>query len=487
MLDALKRLTKHSAIYGLGSLFQGLVGFILIPVYTRYLSPADFGRLEILNTFLLILTMILSFGFASAILKVYERDCPTDEDKKTALGTMFIFVIPLATIATLVAAIFAKILSPALLGGFSYAKYIYLVLGTNLLAVFLTLSFALLRTKERSSTFTFFSFSKFLCVLALNLFFVVKMQWGVYGILVGNLVAQVIIGAMFLPIIFREIRLRFSKFLFSKLWLFGAAIIPASLASWIMDLSDRYFLKHFATMTEVGLYSLGYKIGMLISMLLVIPFQLAWPTISFSVAAKEKANEIYAKVLTYFALVSSFCALGLSVFAKPIVKLFASPAFFDAHKIIPLIAFSYVLYGIHYVLVPGLHLKEKSRLYPIIVSAAAIFNLVINFFAVPKYGMMGAATTTFFSFILMVILSYFITSKYYFVKYEWGRLSKIIGVTLVVLVLSNIYASGDIWRLVVYNALILIIFPVILMCFGFFERKEINKLKEIWGKFRWKI
>ncbi|MEW6407216.1 MAG: oligosaccharide flippase family protein [Patescibacteria group bacterium] len=487
MLDALKRLTKHSAIYGLGSLFQSLVGFILIPVYTRYLAPESYGRLEILNTILLILTMILSFGFASAILKVYERDCPTEKDKKSALGTMYLFVMPIATAATLLCAIFAKFLSPALLGEARYTIYIYIILATNLLAVFLTLSFALLRTKEKSRIFTFFSFSKFIFVLALNLYFVIKMRWGVFGILVGNLSAQIIIGLFFIPVILREIKLVFSKFLFSKLWLFGSAIIPASLASWIMDLADRYFLKHYTSMTEVGLYSLGYKIGMLVSMLLVIPFQLAWPTISFSAAAKNNVNEIYAKVLTYFTLAGSFFALFLSVFAKPIVKIFASPEYFLAYKIIPLIAFSYVLYGIHFVLVPGLHLREKSKYYPVIIGIPAAANLILNYLIIPKYGMIGAALTTFISFIFVVFLAYFITSRFYKVIYEWGRIIKIILVVCLILFLNYINKSDQLTFLILYNLLIFIAFPVILHCFRFFEKKEIAKIKKILGRLKWKM
>lgn len=487
MLEHLKRLSRHSAIYGLGSLFQSLVGFILIPVYTRYLAPASYGRLEILNTILLILTMVLSFGFASAILKVYERDCPNNEERKIALGTMYLFVMPIATAVTLLCVIFAKFLSPVLLGSIRYVNYIYLILATNLLAVFLSLSFALLRTKEKSKTFTLFSFSKFIFVLILNLFFVVKMRWGVFGILVGNLLAQIIIGLFFIPVILREIKLVFSKFLFSKLWLFGSAIIPASLASWIMDLADRYFLKHYTTMTDVGLYSLGYKIGMLVSMLLVIPFQLAWPTISFSAAAKNNVNEIYTKVLTYFTLVGSFFALFLSVFAKPIVKIFAAPEYFLAHKIIPLIAFSYVLYGIHFVLVPGLHLREKSKYYPVIICVPAVINIILNYLIIPKYGMIGAAATTFISFILVVFLAYFVTSRFYKVIYEWDRILKIIIVVAVILFLSYTYKSDGLGYLILYNLLIFIAFPVILYCLRFFEKKEIAKVKEIMGKLRWKI
>jgi O-antigen/teichoic acid export membrane protein len=487
MFDAIIRLIKHSAIYGLGSLFQSLVGFILIPIYTRYLAPASYGRLEILNTILIILTMVLSLGFASAIMKVYERDAKTEEEKKEALGTMFLFVIPLASIFALLASFFVKFLANIILDEQRYELYLYIILATNLLAVFLTLAFATLRVQEKSKTFAIFSFCKFIFVLILNLYFVIKLQWGIFGILLGNLLAQILIAVFFIPVIIPAIKFYFSKPLFKKLMIFGNAIIPSSLAMWVMDLSDRYFLKHFSTMSEVGLYSLGYKIGMLVSLLLVIPFQLAWPTVSFSVAAKNNAKEIYAKVFTYFFLAAGGFALFLSVFAKVIVKIFASPLYYSAYTVIPFIAFSYVFYGLHFILVPGLHLKEKSKYYPLVVVIPAFVNLILNYIVVPRYGMMGAAMTTFLSFFLMVILAYFITQKFYQIKYEWSRLAMMCIALVFALVFSYFYKSEVLWQMILYNSLILFAFPVILYFLGFFEKKEIEKLRETLGRLKWKV
>ncbi|MFH2105270.1 MAG: flippase [Parcubacteria group bacterium] len=478
MFDQIKRLFKHSFIYLIGSALQSLIGFVLIPVYTRYLSPAEYGQLEILNTILLILNIVLSLGFASALMKVHERDCKEDEERRRLIGTMYIFVLPIASVVTLLLALGAKFFTGAILDDSSQTNLIYLILATNLVVIFLNLSFAVLRSKERSKTFTLLSLIKFTFILALNTFFVIKLQLGVMGILLGNLIAQTALAFIFLPIILRSFRFTFSRQYLRKLSIFGLAVIPASLAMWIMDLSDRYFIKHFADFTEVGLYSLGYKIGFLIYILLVYPFQLAWPKVSFAVASRPDCKEIYAKTLTYFAFLGSLAALGLSLFGAQIIKLFADPQFHPAYQIIPLVAFSYVLYGLHFALVPGLHIKEKSKYYPLMIGIPAGLNLLLNYFLVPLYGMMGAAVSTLICFILVVVLTYLITQQFYRICYEWGRLAKLLGAIVIVLILKWWIGADNLvltdW---IHNLLLLLVFTSLIWATRFFTKEELTMVK----------
>lgn len=478
MFQQLKNLGKHTFIYAVGSAIQTLVGFILVPIYTRLLSPAEYGQLEILNTILSILSMVLSFGFASAILKVHERDCRDEEEKKKALGTMYLFVIPLATLISFIIFFFAKPLAQIFLGNTELNNLILITLVTNISTIFLALSFALLRTKEKSGSYVSLSLLKFILVLIFNIYFVVKLKLGLFGILSGNLIAQVVASITFLPSISKYIKPVLSKRLLSKLFSFGIAIIPAAIAMWIMDLSDRYFLKHFSSLSEVGLYSLGYKTGMIISILLVWPFQLAWPTISFSLARRSDVKEIYSKVLTYFFLISSFFALALSLFASPIIKLLAPENFYPATSVIPLISFSYVFYGIHFVISPGINLTEKTKYYPLLVGIPAFLNLILNYFFVPAYGMMGAAMTTFICFVLMVTLTYFISNHFYKVKYEWSRILKITFVLILALILGYLIQDSILQKSIL-SLLILFGSPCILYLLRFFEKKELSSVKKL--------
>ncbi len=482
MITQFKRLFKHSFIYAIGSLAQGIVGFILIPLYTRYLSPASYGQLEIINTLILISTMILSLGFASALLKCHERDCKDEKEQKQLVGTAFVFIVPFASFVTILAWFFGKFLARVLLGSEDFLNLIHILLLINVFAVFLSLAFAVLRMKEKSIKFIIFSLTKFGLVLGLNIYFVAFLRLDIFGILLGNFISQVIITVPFIFTLIPYANFRFSKKLLRGLFAFGIPIIPASLAMWIMDLSDRYFLKFYSSMTEVGLYSLGYKIGFVVSILVVVPFQLAWPTVSFSVAKRFDTKKIYARTLTYLLFIGCFAALAISIFSKQIVEIMSAPEYLTAYKVVPLIAFSYVLYAAHFAIVPGLHLREKTKLYPLLVVIPAVLNLILNYIFIPKYGMMGAAWSTFVCFVFMALLTYLVSNYYYKIKYEWGRIIKLVLITSILLGLNYFYRNAWTCLVIGFNIASLFLFVGLLYIFRFFRKGELKRIRSLTKK-----
>lgn len=444
-MSDIKRLFKHGAVYAIGNAIQSAVAFLLIPVYTRYLSTAHYGYLEILNTFSSILVMVLSFGFASAILKTYFRDAKDDDERKQLVGTAFMFILPVALLATIIMFFFANDIGSFLLQNPEMGWLLKISLVSTFFVIFMNLGLAVLRAQERSRKYVIVFLLRFAVAMGLNLYFVIGLKLDVQGVLWANLISYAIVLLSLLPDIIKSSTFRFSKPLFKKLWLFGIPIIPASIAMWIMDISDRYMLEFFRDPGEVGIYSLGYKFGFLISIAIVAPFQLAWPTVYFSIAKQENAKQVYAKVLTYFCVVGLTCALAISLLAPEILSWFAGPDFFDAYKIVPFVAFAYVLYGIHFILVPGLHIREKTKLYPLMVGLPAIANILMNIWAIPRYGMYGAAVTTVLSFLLVVILTQVVTRRYYVVKYENWKIFTVFACAIALFAVGYYATFSSMW------------------------------------------
>jgi O-antigen/teichoic acid export membrane protein len=264
MFDQLKRLFKHSAIYAVGSVAQSAVAFLLIPLYTRYLVPASYGRLEIVNTFGSILLMLITFGFTSALMKTYFRDAHNEEERRRLVGTSFSFVIPISFAIVAVLLGFAPVISLYLLGDAAWAGLFQILLVTTFFTIFMNMAFALLRVQERSKKYTVLFLLRFGVVLALNFYFIIWLKLDAAGVLWANLISFALVALSLLPDVLKSACWHFSPFLLRKLWAFGIAIVPASVAIWIMDLSDRYFIEIFRDPTEVGIYALGYKIGMII-------------------------------------------------------------------------------------------------------------------------------------------------------------------------------------------------------------------------------
>jgi O-antigen/teichoic acid export membrane protein len=260
---------------------------------------------------------------------------------------------------------------------------------------------------------------------------------------------------------------------------FGLPLVPAGLGVWIMTMADRYFLQFLSTPQELGLYSLGYKFGMVVQGLIVGPFMLAWGPFFWSVAKEKDARDIYSSVLTYFTLVAMAVALVLSVLSKQALEVMAAPAFYGAYTVIPLIALSYVLYGCYLILPVGINLERKTKYLAAIVGVGAVVNLGLNYLLIPRYGMMGAAVATLIAYLLLPVGSYFVSNRYYPIRYEWRRIARIF-VAAGLVYAGSLFITADSTVITgVLKLLSLLGFPLLLFAFRFFKPEEVQKTKEI--------
>jgi O-antigen/teichoic acid export membrane protein len=313
-------------------------------------------------------------------------------------------------------------------------------------------------------------------MVGLNILFVVVLRKEVLGIFQANLLSA---AAMFLVLalsFFRRVRMRLSWVQMKALLLFGIPLMPTQIASWVLTLSDRYLLKYLVTLKEVGVYTLGYNLGFVVNLLIVGPFSVAWGPFMYKVARGKGASETYARTLTYIGLVSATIALLLSLFAPLLVRVIAPPAYYPAHRIIPLVAFSYVLYGMYFVFTAGLNITKRTYYFPLIVGLAAGLNIVLNLILIPRYRMMAAAGSTFFCYLLLALMTGFCSQRFYRVRYEYARLLKIAMALAIVLAAGLATHSYSGLSGLVLKVLLFLMFPVLLYVFSFFREGEVTKL-----------
>src|SRR5262249_18253903 len=184
--SGLEKLFKSSGIYFLASAGQQAVGFLLLPLYTRVLAPADYGVLEILNTTGLIAVMVLSFGLTSALMKCYHRDCPSDGDRRSILPTALAIETPLLAAGCILLFLFAEPLTRVLLGPDHPARLVRLLALWVFLNASSGLLLALFRSREEAFLLGSLSLGMFVLLMFLNIYFVWALRLGVEGVLLGN-------------------------------------------------------------------------------------------------------------------------------------------------------------------------------------------------------------------------------------------------------------------------------------------------------------
>jgi O-antigen/teichoic acid export membrane protein len=377
-----------------------LASFLLLPVYTTYLTPADYGYIAILDLTTAILAILVGSGMASAVNR-YHFEAHDQTERDTVWWTGLTILTLGATVFVSLAWLLRHPLARITLGSnYDQGSYYYtLVLLTLWFSLVGSLPDTYLRVRKWSTRSVKVSMAHLLLNIALNLYFLVVLKLGVHGILLGNLLTSVVRTTLLLIIFWSSqgpYTLRWS--LVRDLGNFGVPIALTTLLSLTMHQADRYLLRLFLDMERVGLYSFAYTIGQAINTICLGPFVAIWSVEIYEIAQRPNAKQLYALIFQYFIYGLLLVMLGVSLFIKPLLTLLVKPAYLEAASLIPIVCLAYIFFSLHeHFKVPALLAKKTSFLLPAYV-VAAITNISMNLIAIPWLGTAGAAWTSVLTF-----------------------------------------------------------------------------------------
>jgi O-antigen/teichoic acid export membrane protein len=384
---------KHSGVYGLGQILSRLASVFMLPLYTRYLHPADYGSIAILDLTTGVLGIIIGGGIVAAVSR-YHFEAHDDDEQNTVWWTGLAVVVVLATTATAPAFLVRSALARVTLGPTqSEGSYYYaLMLPTLWLLTVTQIPDQYLRIRKWSWLTVAISFGGLLLNIGLNIYFLAAMHLGVAGVLLGNLISAGITGLVRFGIMNWACGApRFRWSLAEHLWRFGSPMVVAGLLALIMHQADRYLLRLSRDLTDVGLYSLAYTVGQGLNSMVFIPFASIWGVVVYEIAKQADAKHVYERIFQYYAYALMLFLLGISLFVRPMLALFLPSEYQAAAPLIPIICLAFVFFSIHeHFKVPALLAKKTvSMLIPF--AAGAITNVALNLLVLPKYGAAGAA------------------------------------------------------------------------------------------------
>jgi len=482
MLQQLKRLGKQTLVYGVGGIGVRLLSFLLIPVYTRLLTPMDYGVIDLLSVTQALLITILTMGTGPALFRFYY-ECRTDQERivlqSSAWWILMLVSVPVLALATF----FSSFLSRMLFGIADYSLLIMLMLFATFLQVIQSVPLAIFRARENAFEYVLISVGSLLASMLLSIYLVVVRRLGVLGFFVGNAIGLAI-STLLAVFLLRDLRLVFGGQRVKQLLQFG---VPASLGLLpilLIDVSSRYFIQWLANLNEVGLYSLGYRFGSLVQILLVSPFVLAWGPFALSIKESSGAKRVYASILTYFLCLAIFPSLGLGLLAPDVLRVMTPSSFWDAGNVVLSLGLSYTLSGAYSIFAVGVYITKKTIYIPLVTLVAMAANFAANFVLVSRWGMQGAGYATLLSYGIMAIGMFMVGKRLYPVSYEWGRIVKLLIVSVVV------YAAGRAadafsWPASAIIRVVLVFgWPLALVAVGFFQKDEIVTLQRAWQTLR---
>lgn len=484
MFARLKETGRHTLVFGVGGVLQQGIKFLLLPVYTRYLAPSEYGVLNLILIAGSLVSIVPSETVGPALFRSYY-DYQTTEERSLVVSTALFLTFVLAGTLLLIGILIAQPLSALITGDASYAPLLKLVLIESCLGSLNVVSGAVFRAQKWSGRYAIVSLSSLLVSMAGTIYLVVFCQLNITGVLIGGLIGSIVSAGLSLWLIRHHLRPAVSRVELRKMLRYGLPFIPEGLLGFAVSSLDRLVIQAFLGPTSVGLYALARRLGELVRILVIRPFSLIESAAVFSAERDAQAKEFYARLLTYYLLVTAFVSLGISLLAGDILRLMSDLAYWPASSLVPWVCLGSMLYGMRGLVSVGLALKRQTHWFPISFAVGALINLVLMLMLVPLIGLLGAAAASVMAYAAMCLIRYLAGRRIYPLRFERGRLGKLAVACATTFACGSLISVESLCLALALKAMTLVLgLPALLFALQFFDPVEIGYLKAAGSRLR---
>ena len=411
-----RKLFKNTFIYTGASVINKAIPFFLLPIMTRYLTPTDYGIVATFNVLLAVMVVFVGLSMHGAINVNFFK--LNKNELKEYIGNVFSILFSNFLLIFIIVYILKSYFSFFTKFPENWIPYIVLV---ALFQSIFAIALGLWRVEQKSLPYGLFQISRTILNVSLSVVFVVLLDWGWQGRILGVIATSVIFGILSIFVLYKR---EYIKFYFNKKYIkdalfFGIPLIPHALGGWIITGIDRIFINSMVGVDATGIYTVGYQVGMIIG-LLAHSFNLAWSPFLFE---KLKENNYSTKVkivkFTYLYDVGIILlALILSFIAPYFLKFFVSENFYFAYKYVLWIALGYAFHGMYFMVVNYIFYIKKTYILAWVTFSSAGINVVLNYFFIKANGAIGAAQATTITFFVQFIMVWMLSAKVY--KMPWN-------------------------------------------------------------------
>jgi O-antigen/teichoic acid export membrane protein len=306
---------------------------------------------------------------------------------------------------------------------------------------------------------------------------IIKFNFGLTSAVWGKAIILAPLFIISMIYVFIHNRIKPSVRLFFEQLKFGLPLIIAGISTPILTVSDRFFLNMFLPLEQVGIYNIVYKFGMIINILLVMPLSMGMSPYMYRIGSLNSEHKFYSDIMFYYSVIGSVLVLMISMMASPMIELFSTKDYLIAAGIIPIVSFAYLISGFNSFFSISIALNNKTKIIGIIASFGIIINLLLNYYLIQNYYLMGAAWATVISYFLITIMYYVSAKPLSNVDWEIQRIIKLILSLIFSLGLLYFNSHYQYFNQLIGGFLILVFYLSLLIITRTINRKDINSLK----------
>lgn len=445
MSSKIKKIFSDTIIYSFGSVFNRFLPFLLLPVYTYYFPPAEYGIFSLVYSFWFFVSVFYLYGMETAFQKCF-LEAETSEIKKQIYSSTILLIVFTSVFFSALIYFLSGFIAFKITGDSANSILIKLLAVILVADSLYRLPMILINSIQRSKLYTALNSIAAIINVVSNLICIIYLKMGIEAIFYSYLISYgFLFAASFLSTI-NYFRIYISKDTVKLLIKNAHLFLYYGIFLVSIDLIDRFILEYYKGSEVVGIYSASYRIGIVMN-LVITGFKVAWTPFFMNLKSEESNKEIFSRIFTYFWYGGLIVFLLFSFLADDIVKIkFGSYAllnekYWSGLVIIPYILLAYLFNGLFINLNVASFFKNKIRYLIISSAAGCISNIILNFILIPEYSIIGAAIATMLSYFIMFIVLYYYSQKIYRISYEWKKIFKAVVFTILLIFINYILTT----------------------------------------------
>lgn len=489
MRQYIKEIGKESTIYSISNILTKAIGFILIPVYTKFLSTDQYGIISLVTSLIGFMATFYNFGMSAAWARFYFDFEVNSEKQKHFFGNIIIFVFSLGFISSLFFSFFGKNLFAILAPGVSFFPFILIAVWSSFFLNFYNIQLEIFRLERKAFRYGGYSVLKFTSTVIFTIIAVVILKYEAVGKVISEFIVVLIMALIIFFNIAKNIKLKIYFPFIKEALIFSFPLLFHQLSGLIYLIADKFFLVNYKGLSTTGIYNIGFQLGGIMN-LIVSSIHLSWYTFFMQTVVKtgNESKTLISRLTTYYIMVILFLGMTITFFSDEIIRIFiSSPEYFEAVKLIPVFVLAYFFQGLYNLEATKLYYDKKMiKILPVASFVSAVSNILLNFTLIPKYGMYGAAFSLLFSIIILYVIAFVFSQKAFKLSYEYGRLMKLCLVVILLVSLKYYFQTFSInfWLITALKTMLITLFPLYIVLGGGLNKSEFNNLLDIYRKIK---
>jgi len=448
----IRQLFKDSLIYGTASILSQGIPILIVPIYTRFLSPESYGGMDMLAVFAALINVTVALEISQGMARSYA-DIKTEDEKSRYASSALWFSVAAYLLFAVSAVLFSGSLTRLLLdsGNWEWIFQIAVIaMAVNGISFFLQNQ---LRWLLKSTAFAVSSIVYAVTATGIAIFMIAWLNWGVIGVFYGQIVGAVVSGLIAYLAARDMFAMTFDTDKCREMLAFSIPLVPSSISVLAANYVDRIAIKSFMTLADVGIYGVGFRLASVVNLLMVGFYSALTPLVYRNYREASTPGNL-ERIFRYFLAGTLPLIIAISLFSREIVGLFAAPEYGAAWLVIPILAAASVLSRM-YIFAPGLDIAKKTSVIASINIVAALVNIVLNIVMIPALGLAGSALATLAGFCVMFSAYLVIGQKHYPVPHRWPIIGAAILISAAASAAVYFLEGNASIAVLIYKALIL--------------------------------